>query len=104
MKLFKSTIIIAGALLLLSAAYTSKRSPQDRLTVNDAKIDAIISQMTLEEKCALLSGKDVWHTRAVERLGIPAMMLLARKGASDGRASRIVSLPSLITQAAKGNG
>ena len=39
------------------------------------KYEALIKQLTLEEKCALLSGKDVWHTRAVDRLGIPAMML-----------------------------
>ena len=37
--------------------------------------EALIKQLTLEEKCALLSGKDVWHTRAIERLNIPAMML-----------------------------
>ncbi len=35
----------------------------------------IISQMTLEEKCYLLSGKDFWQTRSVERLGIPYMTL-----------------------------
>ena len=39
------------------------------------KYEALIKQLTLEEKCSLLSGKDVWHTRAVERLNIPAMML-----------------------------
>ena len=31
--------------------------------------------MTLEEKCYLMSGKDFWQTRSVERLGIPSMML-----------------------------
>ncbi len=35
----------------------------------------IISKMTLEEKCAILSGKDVWHTRAIKRLEIPAIAL-----------------------------
>ena len=35
----------------------------------------LIKQMTLEEKAAMLSGKDVWHTHAVERLNIPAMSL-----------------------------
>ncbi len=35
----------------------------------------IIGKMTLKQKCALLSGKDVWHTRAVEEAGIPAIML-----------------------------
>ena len=31
--------------------------------------------MTLEEKASLLSGGDFWHTRAVERLGIPRAMV-----------------------------
>ena len=35
----------------------------------------IISRMTLEEKCFLLSGKDFWQTRSVERLGIHNMVL-----------------------------
>ena len=35
----------------------------------------LISQMTLEEKCYLLSGKDFWQTRSVEQLGIPNMTL-----------------------------
>ena len=35
----------------------------------------LIAQMTLQEKCALLSGADVWHTHAIDRLNIPAMTL-----------------------------
>ncbi len=35
----------------------------------------IIGKMTLEEKAAILSGRDVWHTRPVERLDIPSMAL-----------------------------
>ena len=35
----------------------------------------LIKQMTLEEKCLLLSGTDEWHTHNIERLGIPSMML-----------------------------
>lgn len=31
--------------------------------------------MTLEEKCYLMSGKDFWQTRSVERLGVPNMTL-----------------------------
>ena len=38
-------------------------------------VKKLISQMTLEEKAGLLSGGDFWHTKAVERLGIPAVML-----------------------------
>ncbi len=39
------------------------------------KYAQLISQMTLEEKASLCSGGDFWHTKAIERLGIPAMML-----------------------------
>ena len=39
------------------------------------KHEELLRQMTLAEKCALLSGRDVWHTRAIERLGIPSITL-----------------------------
>ena len=38
-------------------------------------IKALASQMTLEEKAGLCSGDDFWHTKAVERLGIPRTMV-----------------------------
>ncbi|MCH5325478.1 MAG: glycoside hydrolase family 3 C-terminal domain-containing protein [Eubacterium sp.] len=38
-------------------------------------IDKIISELTLEEKAGLCSGADFWHTKAVERLGIPDVMV-----------------------------
>ena len=34
-----------------------------------------IAQMTLEEKCSLLSGSDFWHTQPIERLGVEACMV-----------------------------
>ena len=38
-------------------------------------VKKLVSQMTLEEKAGLCSGQDFWHTKAVERLGIPAVMV-----------------------------
>ena len=38
-------------------------------------INALVSQLTLEEKAGLCSGADFWHTKAVERLGIPSSMV-----------------------------
>ncbi len=35
----------------------------------------LICEMTLEEKAGLCSGIDSWHTLAVERLGIPSIMM-----------------------------
>lgn len=37
------------------------------------KYDNLISQMTLEEKASLLSGKDFWQTRDIKKYGIPSM-------------------------------
>ena len=35
----------------------------------------ILKQMTLEEKAAFCSGHDFWHTKAIDRLGVPAVMM-----------------------------
>lgn len=39
------------------------------------KITELISKMTLEEKAGLCSGEDFWHTKGIERLGIPSVMV-----------------------------
>ena len=38
-------------------------------------IHDLVARMSLEEKAGLCSGADFWHTKAVERLEIPAMMV-----------------------------
>lgn len=38
-------------------------------------VKAIVKQMTLEEKAGMCSGKDFWHLKSVERLGIPEVMV-----------------------------
>ena len=40
--------------------------------LND-RIESVLSQMTLEEKCALLSGNTAFTTLPIQRLGIPAL-------------------------------
>ena len=65
----KSFLKIFG-LALLAAACSGPKSPQDRLTVNDRKIDRIIAQMTLEEKVEMLHSKTIMSSEGVPRLGI----------------------------------
>ena len=43
--------------------------------MGNLNIEEILNQMTLEEKASLCSGADSWHTEAIERLGLPAVML-----------------------------
>ena len=38
-------------------------------------IKQLVSQMTIEEKAGLCSGKDNWHLKGVARLGIPELMV-----------------------------
>ena len=35
----------------------------------------ILRQMTLEEKAAFCSGRDFWRTKAIDRLGVPSVMM-----------------------------
>ena len=40
-----------------------------------ATVEELVHSLTLEEKAGLCSGQGPWHTKAVARLGIPAMMV-----------------------------
>lgn len=41
----------------------------------DSKIRSIVKKLTLEEKVSLCSGTDFWHTKEIERLQIPSVMV-----------------------------
>ena len=38
-------------------------------------IPTLLSQLTLEEKASLCSGRDFWHLKGIERLNIPSIMV-----------------------------
>ncbi len=71
-------------------------------------IKKLISELTLEEKAGLTSGKDAWLTKAVERLGIPSARvsdgphgLRADDYSRDDRATMLaVCFPTAVTTAA----
>ena len=64
-------LMLVPAVLLTACA--GAQSPQDKLTVNDKKIDQLIAQMTLEEKVNMLHSKTNMSSAGVERLGIADM-------------------------------
>ena len=66
----KTFITLALALLVGGFSACNNLSPQDRLTVNDDKINDIIAQMTLEEKVEMLHSKTIMSSEGVPRLGI----------------------------------
>lgn len=53
------------------AGYLSERG----IEMTRKELEQICAQMTLEEKASLCSGGDFWHTKAIERLSVPAMMV-----------------------------
>lgn len=41
--------------------------------MSDLDVEKVLKQLTLDEKIALVSGIDFWHTALVERLDIPSL-------------------------------
>ena len=41
----------------------------------ETRAEDLLSRLTLAEKLSLLAGRDMWHTRPVERLGIPSIRM-----------------------------
>ena len=68
----KLTYLFTAA-LCVAACTSAPKSVQDRLTVHDKEIDAVIAQMTLEEKVNMLHSKTNMSSAGVERLGIADM-------------------------------
>ncbi len=63
---------ILPLLVVCSALSTVARADDGNFR---ARAESLVSQLTLEEKAGLCSGGTMWTTKAVERLGIPAITL-----------------------------
>ncbi len=77
---------------------------------SENEIKELIKKMTLEEKCRLLSGADFWHTKTVERLGIPHIMVsdgphglrkqnLEKEGSSANESIKAICFPAACATA-----
>ncbi|HXY42821.1 MAG TPA: glycoside hydrolase family 3 N-terminal domain-containing protein, partial [Acidimicrobiales bacterium] len=62
-------------------------------TSASARVEALLGELTLEEKVEILGGADFWHTPAIPRLGIPALHL--SDGPSGVRGDRSVGTTSV---------
>jgi beta-glucosidase len=73
---------------------------------SEARINALLRELTLEEKVSLLSGSNLWSTTSVERLGIPAMKVsdgpngVRGAGAFTGASVTSACFPSAVCLAA----
>ena len=66
-------LLSASLLLVFACSKPQTQAPQDKLTAHDAEINALIAQMTLEEKVEMLHSKTNMSSAGVERLGIADM-------------------------------
>lgn len=66
------SILFLSLLIILNTGLTAQS-----ITENDmkTKIDNLISELSLEEKASLCSGRDDWSTQSVDRLNIPWIWL-----------------------------
>jgi beta-glucosidase len=71
-----SAIVFALFSLLFSGCNTPKspiyRDPNQSF---EKRVSNLLSLITIEEKAGLLAGKDMWHFRGVERLGVPSIQV-----------------------------
>ncbi|MDR1344761.1 MAG: glycoside hydrolase family 3 C-terminal domain-containing protein [Tannerellaceae bacterium] len=65
-------VLFAGMFLISCVGGNVERV--SKLVANDARIDEIIAGMTLDEKVAMLHGKNMFTSEGIPRLGIPEMV------------------------------
>ena len=65
-------LITALSLLMLGVAVSSAQTPGGSSTEDiESRVEAILKQMSLEEKIDYIGGVDRFYIRSIERLGVP---------------------------------
>jgi beta-glucosidase len=70
-------LALMSVLTIMSTILAQTATAQTPNTFEDSqvKIKQLVSQLTLEEKASLLSGRDDWSTQSIDRLAIPWIWL-----------------------------
>jgi beta-glucosidase len=70
-------------------------------------IDDLVAQLTTDEKVSLLAGLDMWHSHAIDRLGIPALKVTdgpnGARGVGGARGKSSASFPVGVAMGATWN-
>ncbi len=74
--MFQKTLLLALICLFTSLSAQIKTPIyQDNTKSVEQRVNHLCSLMTLDEKADFLSGKDDWHFKGIERLGVPPMQV-----------------------------
>ncbi|HKM94762.1 MAG TPA: glycoside hydrolase family 3 C-terminal domain-containing protein [Prolixibacteraceae bacterium] len=73
-KLYLPIMFFMVSLIVISCKTDVQNKNQSKLLAFDQQIDAIIVQLTLEEKVAMLHAKQMFTSAGIERLGIADMV------------------------------
>jgi beta-glucosidase-like glycosyl hydrolase len=63
---------------------------------NEASVEELLHALTVEEKVALLAGKNLWETANIDRLGIPSLKMTDGPAGARGEKWTYGSLTTLI--------
>src|SRR5688500_1337111 len=69
------TLLGASPTAMLDREPLAQRDEETAVTDAPSNLTNLVPQLTLEEKASLVLGSDFWRTAAVERLGIPRIMV-----------------------------
>ncbi len=64
-----------GLVVALAMQLARAQSAQPSAAEVNRRVEALLSQMTLDEKLELLGGRDNYYTKAIPRLGIPSLKM-----------------------------
>jgi beta-glucosidase len=73
MMMIKKVIMLSAIVVLLLTAGAAQTKSGSALLRNDTEINALIKQMTIDEKTAMLHAKHMFASAGLERLGIADM-------------------------------
>jgi beta-glucosidase len=73
--MFNRKVIVAIAALAIAIRITAAQTERPSATSVDDRVNALLAQMTLEEKLTLIGGINDFYTRPIPRLGIKSLRM-----------------------------
>lgn len=72
---WRSRIVSIAAAVLVACAGAAAQEKKQSAAEVEARVNALLTQLTLDEKLMLLGGEKDFYTKAIPRVGIPALRM-----------------------------